>query len=302
MTSTLDRGAVTGLGMAPVTFEDRELVTRYTRDFDLQSCMYNFLHIFTRTRSYRFLRREEGGRLYLYNSHLDKLYYPLGAPMSAAELARTARQLGASAIHFAPERYIDATPDLADHFEVTTLPAEDEYIYDNQAIAEMAGGLYSRKRESVSKFKRTYPDHAFRVLGEADADDCLALTETWRQQKGSNASIDYEFESIQLALSQFDALGLSGLGLYVEGRLVAYDIFSGGVGTLASCSYEKYDRDIRDCVPALRQAIGKHLLEAGFTHMNFARDIDDDGLRASKSSYHPAYKLRQFILTLKALP
>ena len=100
-----------------------------------------------------------------------------------------------------------------------------DYIYSRQELAELKGKNFQPKRNHVNKFKRTY-NYKYTPLTVDLIPHCLELEEKWCEEHDceEEESLINERKALNIALRNFDALGLVGGALWVDDEIVGFKI------------------------------------------------------------------------------
>ena len=185
-----------------------------------------------------------------------------------------------------------------------------DYIYSLSDLCQLTGRKYQPKRNHVNRFEALY-DYTFEELRPEDIDECLRLEGEWQQRKEADEVDDvehrteHEYEmseeqrAIRRAFDAYEALGLYGGVLRVEGRMVAFTYGSQITPEVFCTHIEKADSSYEGVFPMINRCFARALAERGYTMVNREEDMGLAGLRRSKMSYHPA--AMQEKMTLRAL-
>ena len=173
---------------------------------------------------------------------------------------------------------------------------DSDYIYDRQELANLSGKAFHKKKNHVSKFKRTYPEYEYVQLGVSNVDDARLVEDAWYydhlQQEDSSAM--FEYGAIKEALENLEELELTGGVIYVNGSPVAMTIAS------------SINKDVSDI--HFEKSVGEFSLNGGYAainqfhvqgmedvmYVNREEDIGIEGLRKAKESYHPKMLLKKY--------
>lgn len=200
--------------------------------------------------------------------------------------------------------------EFALHF--TENRGDSDYIYSAESLATLAGNLYKKKRNHVSRFNRTYSDYEIRPLtpenfadalevekrwlnveslGESSDTDCECTCEcreaAWAERSEDEKSRLAEYCAIEEALQNFEALGMKGAVLYVEGKPVGMTMASQIIPSVWDIHFEKViDEYANDGGYAVINKMFAATL-SGARLINREEDIGIEGLRKAKLSYYP---------------
>mgnify|MGYP000677081232 CR=1 FL=1 len=103
-------------------------------------------------------------------------------------------------------------------------PCLCDYIYLRSDLATLKGKKFQAKRNHINRFRNTYPDYEYTPITPDRIQECLDLEAEWckvnncDQQEGTGN----ERRALIYALHNFEALGLTGGILHVNGKIVAF--------------------------------------------------------------------------------
>ena len=173
---------------------------------------------------------------------------------------------------------------------------DSDYIYGQQELAELSGRAYHKKKNHLSKFKRTYNNIRYSEIGAGNIEDAVIIEDNWYKEhiKDGDASINMEYSAIKEALLHFDDLALTGGILYVNDVPAAMTIASYINDDTVDIHFEK--------------CIGEYAAAGGYAsinqmhaealknvmYINREEDINIPGLRKAKESYHPKIMLKKY--------
>ncbi len=180
-------------------------------------------------------------------------------------------------------------------------PGNTDYLYTAQHLARLPGRTNHKKRNHVAGFKKDYPDCRFELCTTAADADALVETERrWLAEQDPSAvtnSMLLEQAEIQEVAAHWQELSVLGAVLRVNGEPAAM--------TIASCispgvydihfekSYGAYARS--GGFAAINMMFAEYLYTAcGAQWINREEDINIEGLRKAKQSYHPDMLLPKY--------
>ena len=167
-----------------------------------------------------------------------------------------------------------------------------DYIYNIDDLADLKGGKYQKKRNHVNKFRTLYPDWKAEPMTAAHLPQIREMTAQWFEvHRQMDPSRNYQLEQVALqrAFDHFEALGLEGMVLLVEGRIVAYSMASILSHDTIDVHFEKAMEEIEGAYAAINQAFARHLREKypQIRYLDREDDMGVEGLRKAKLSYYP---------------
>ena len=170
-------------------------------------------------------------------------------------------------------------------------PVRDQYdyIYRRTDLETLHGRHLDAKRNHIHRFRAEHPDFEYRPLTPEYFDECRRLTEIWQARtkfKGNSEAIDVEKQVMETIFSNWDALGMTGGSIFVDGRMVAFTYGSAVTTDTLDVCVEKADRHVEGAFAIINQQFAEHLPEQ-YIYLNREEDMGIPGLRQAKLSYHP---------------
>ncbi|MBP5800064.1 MAG: DUF2156 domain-containing protein [Prevotella sp.] len=198
-------------------------------------------------------------------------------------------------------------------FSISVEPVRDQYdyIYRRTDLADLHGKHLDAKRNHIHRFRAEHPDFEYRPLTPESFDECRQLTETWQGEKAAikreqsqacldsaerkqartklkdaSDTIDVEKQVMETIFSNWDALGMIGGSIFVDGHMVAFTYGSAVTTDTFDVCVEKADRHVEGAFAIINQQFAEHLPEQ-YIYLNREEDMGILGLRQAKLSYHP---------------
>lgn len=200
---------------------------------------------------------------------------------------------------------LNAVPDL----NLAATPQGADYVYDTSLMISLEGGGLKSKRKARSKFTREHPDHRALPLDDKHIHDCIALLDTWHvhgdathfgevneDHIGSDILRQKDSQACRVALAHYRELGLKGMCLFAEDRLVGFTLGEALSPTQCSILIEKTLPGC-DGAPQLIFSEFCRLAWADYPWTNAGDDWGIPSLRFTKSSYRPIRLLNKYTLT-----
>jgi hypothetical protein len=174
------------------------------------------------------------------------------------------------------------------HLSISSEPVRDQYdyIYRRTDLATLHGKHLDAKRNHINRFRAEHPDFEYRPLTSEYFDECRRLTEIWQGEKDVCDTIDAEKQVMETIFSNWDALGMIGGSIFVDGRMVAFTYGSAVTTDTFDICVEKADRHVEGAFAIINQQFAEHLPEQ-YIYLNREEDMGIPGLRQAKLSYHP---------------
>ena len=174
-----------------------------------------------------------------------------------------------------------------------------DYIYSRSDLAELHGSHLNAKRNHIHRFRAEHPDFEYRPLTPELFDECRQLTETWQEEKDASDTIDAEKQVMETIFSNWDALGMIGGSIFVDGRMVAFTYGAAVTADTLDVCVEKADRRMEGAFAIINQQFAEHLPEQ-YIYLNREEDMGIPGLRKAKLSYHPEILLTYNVVKVVA--
>ena len=179
---------------------------------------------------------------------------------------------------------------------ISVEPVRDQYdyIYRRTDLATLHGKHLDAKRNHIHRFRAEHPDFEYRPLTPESFDECHRLTEIWQIEKNENENqnekgnetINAEHRVMETIFSNWDALGMIGGSIFVDGRMVAFTYGSAVTTDTFDVCVEKADRHVAGAFAIINQQFAEHLPDP-YIYLNREEDMGIPGLRQAKLSYHP---------------
>ena len=171
-----------------------------------------------------------------------------------------------------------------------------DYVYRRTDLATLHGRHLDGKRNHIHRFRAKHPDFEYRPLTPELFDECRRLTAIWQEEKKQSDSdngndnmieiIDAEKQVMETIFSNWDALGMIGGSIFVDGCMVAFTYGAAVTTDTFDVCVEKADRHVEGAFAIINQQFAEHLPEQ-YIYLNREEDMGIPGLRKAKLSYHP---------------
>ncbi len=287
----------------PVDISDKDYLQDAFLKFTLLPCEYVFTNLFMWRKIYD-IRWMKFRNSILIHSGLDKtMLMPLGDLYGPDELKDMLRCIfpdepDASLIQV-PQDYVKQNPAVNEIFEVEIDEDFADYVYSTEKLYLLRGAKLAKKKNLVSQFARNNPGYTCIPMEESHLSECFELSERWRAVTTSDPfTLEQEKGAIQECFANFKALGAEGVCIIVNGKTVAFSVYSFQSSDAAVVHFEKYDKDLKGAAQAINWETAKTLL-GRCRFVNREQDIGLPGLRKAKQSYDPDMLLLNCTLSLK---
>ena len=205
--------------------------------------------------------------------------------------------------------------ELEEHTEIFDLLADYiveralvDYVYETSDLIELKGNSYSTKRNEINKFRRIHPNHSLETLDvEKHAEGILELLNKWISDRMKYLPADQteqfldgifsERSAIKRMLSAYKDLGLIGLVILDEGRMIGFTVGEKINANTASVIIEKTDFEVLGCAQYVFREFSKVLFdEYQVTKINVGDDMGFENLKKVKMSYRPSLMIPKYVI------
>lgn len=173
-----------------------------------------------------------------------------------------------------------------------------DYVYDINALADLAGRAYQKKRNHVHKFSQTFPEAKAVPLTKElvpPVEEMLARWYRYHQEQDPQSDFHMERIALSKALRDYEALGMEGMVLLWEDKVLAFTLGSPLTDSTFDIHFEKAAPEAELAYPAINQAFARHLREKypRLLYLNREDDMGLEGLRKAKLSYCPHHMVEK---------
>ncbi len=293
---------LTTLSFHEPRLEDADWMVPLLRGCGNKACEYSFTTIFMWRKYYENQVAHSGEYLFLKAGHGTNSTYmlPVGGNLreGVSILLDHCREEGYPLRLFGAEE-----PDIRRlsewfpgrfHYELS--PGDFDYIYRQTDLALLAGKKYHGKRNHIAGFSKQYA-WTYEPIDDGNAEEAADMATEWCKGKGNCADRGLKSENcaIREALRHRAALSLEGGLIRVEGKVTAFALGS-------PINNEVFDIHVEKALPAYKGAYAVINREfaarlGAYPLLNRENDLNVEGLRKAKQSYHPALLLEKYLCT-----
>ena len=167
-----------------------------------------------------------------------------------------------------------------------------DYIYAIENLAQLPGRKFQRKRNHLNRFRQNHPDCRMVCITADMLPAVEQMVDAWYESRRTPDTRDeFHLEKVALrrAFDHWDALGLEGVVLLEQDRILAMAVGSFLNETTFDVHFEKALEDVDGAYAAINQAFAAHLHEKypALRWLNREDDLGLPGLRKAKLSYCP---------------
>jgi uncharacterized protein len=282
-----ERGSLPVDLLQPIRLADRPRFAGMPLD-DFSPHVYSFTNLMIWQGKYHYRWGLADGQVVVHNRTLDCLCLGGMMAISPSRLAAWYDRY-----YLVPPEYPRRHPGLDRYFTSAPYPREQQdYLYDLDRLARLDQLGPPRLRSYLRQFRRRHPDHELRALTPADRESCECLFRQWVAGKQAArpmpdpAPVNKERAAFTAAWDHFDALGMEGLGLFVNRHLAGFFLYDALTPRTLVCHFVKSDYAVRSAGTAILW-LAAQALRGRFRYMNFEQDLGLPGLRRQKETLQP---------------
>jgi hypothetical protein len=292
-----------------IELKDKDLITSYTMKSPRRNCDLSFSNLC----SWRFLYNTQyailDGFLILKFWAEDKLVYMM--PIGNGDLKKVLDAMIEDS-KYEKEQFCmlgvcsgmceELKEIMPDRFHFEADRDYTDYLYLRTDLATLAGKKFQSKRNHVNKFRKTY-NYEYVPLTPDRIPECMELEAEWCKMNNCNQheGTGNERRALIYALQNFDALGLTGGILHVDGKIAAFTFGMPINEDTFGVHVEKADTRIDGAYAMINYEFANHIPEQ-YTYLNREEDLGIEGLRKAKLSYQPTILLEKYMAFLKDEP
>jgi len=291
---------------SPVKLEHRSTLTEFLRKYPQRLTGYTFATLAAWSSYFRYEWAFAEPELLLISCVLEPephrhLLQPVGL-MSAA----TAREIDARAADLpyplrmigVSDSFLKANPGFSKTFSVVEDRAVSNYLYSAEALAQLPGRKYSKKRNLLSQASGLFR-WSSEPLNSATSNKCFSVLNSimTEEQPRVEGMLKREMAALECTLRQLDEFGQKGLIISVEDRPVAFSVYEPISPTTVAIHFERALRSYKGLYQVINVETAKVIAAEDFQFINREEDLGDPGLRDAKMSYHPVEIVPAYELT-----
>lgn len=178
-------------------------------------------------------------------------------------------------------------------------PDSFDYVYDINDLADLAGRKYHRKRNHFKRFQKNFPTYRVESFSDALLPQIKEFCITWYENRlAENPDSDFDMEQTALmkALDTYHALGMEGLVLLSDDKLLAFTLGSRMTSDIFDVHFEKALPDADGAYAAINHEFAQYIRDK-YPEVKFLdreEDMGNPGLRKAKQSYYPHHQIEKY--------
>ena len=174
-----------------------------------------------------------------------------------------------------------------------------DYVYLQEDLANLKGRRYHGQKNHYNAFKKENPGYVFEMINPENYAECLNFGEEWcKARMESDPSIMWEARALQEAFVNFEALGLRGGAIRIDGKIQAFSFGKTINDEICDVNVEKANTEIRGLYAAIQTECAKNVW-SDMKYLNREEDMGSEGLRKAKEALHPVFMVKKYNLLIK---
>ena len=190
-----------------------------------------------------------------------------------------------------------------DYPSLDFIPDRDyfDYVYLSSDLAELSGSNYSKIRNRLNKFKKSF-NYTIEKISEENMKEIGEFLKRWCLWKDceSDPLLENERKAILYSMSHFFDLKLTGITMRINGEIESIAVFEKMSPDTAVVHYEKGSPDFDGIYKTINQETAK-TLQKDYQFINRESDMNLPGLRKAKMSFRPSHMIEVSHTSLESI-
>jgi len=298
----LPKRSVMNLNFEPISLEKQTDYLKLLEQCSEVASDYSFLNIWAWAEDYGLRWAWEEDLVWIKQTRPEVLYWAPVGPWNLIDWRNRFDSQANRRMDFirVPQKLVEFWSEaMGDEATVEEERGHWDYLYTVADLIELRGNRYHKKKNLLNQFVNKY-DYTYLPFGPELVEQAMGMQEdwcTWRDCESSEV-LSAENKAIARILRDWQHLkGIRGGAVLVDGAMVAYTVGEGLTEDSIVIHFEKGDTQYKGVYQAINQMFLAHSAPQ-FSVVNREQDLNDQGLRKSKLSYHPVAFISKFRVTL----
>ncbi len=174
-----------------------------------------------------------------------------------------------------------------------------EYIYKTDDLINLEGHDLKPKRNHVNRFLKDNPNWTVENITARNIEEVVEFSKEWDIALEIEATSRLNWENIALdeTLKHYFQLGLEGILLRVNGKIVAFSLGCPLCDDTYLTLFEKASREVQGSYAMINKEFAR-VVASDYIYINRAEDCGVEGLRKAKLSYNPDFLQKVYHLDI----
>lgn len=282
----------------PLDLQHQGLLDRFLSEHPPEISELTFVNLWAWLMCHPVYIHLEGETLFIIRKAGDHYYglMPLGGASIAQKVRRLSELMAEFQMDFRMERVTFTDSEILKGLGYTVREDRDQwdYVYARQALSELPGRDYHRKRNHIKNCLKEFRCE-YRPFTADLIPACKGFLDEWCRIRhcADNEDLFCEQRAIRILLHDYVRFRILGGTVFVNGELSAVTFAERLNADTAVIHFEKAHPEINGLYPLINQWFCRNALE-GFTWVNREQDLGVPGLRKAKESYYPAKLVKKY--------
>lgn len=291
-----------------IKLEDRIVISEIVRNSNIMSNQYSFPNLFCLSHKYNTKVFIEDKMLYVKQGARDTGDYEgYLMPIGNGNIEEAVNKLISNVNSHGKKLLLFGVPgkmkeDLENifktKFKYTNNRDWADYIYLSEKMISLSGRKLANKRSDAKKFYNEYGDRLYiEKISKKNIEGIRDFQQKWlRENIGHNEEkrqLEMENLAIQKGLDNFCDLGLEGIVMMIDEKIVAYSYGYPMTDNIVDVIIEKADYKYNNIYRVINIEYIKNCCK-NHMYVNREEDIGLEGLRMVKMAYQPEILLEKF--------
>lgn len=169
-----------------------------------------------------------------------------------------------------------------------------DYIYNSKDLGTLKGRKYSKKKNKINNFTKTY-NYTYERISEDNINEIIEFQKNWCLERECDTIPILKNENLGIMnlLNHYTEMDYIGAMIKIENKVIAYSL-----GEILNDDYgvihiEKGLNEYTGSYQLINQLFAQNEF-SNCKYINREDDFGDEGLREAKESYHPAFLLKKY--------
>jgi len=298
----LPKRFVMNLSFEPISLEKQEDYLKILAQCPQAASDYSFLNLWAWAPDYGLHWAWQENLVWIKQTHpAERFWAPVG-PWNLIDWQRIFTGQADSRTDFirVPQKLVDSwSAALGDEATVVEERGHWDYLYSVADLIELKGKRYHKKKNLLNQFVKKY-NYTYLDFGPELIEQALGMQQdwcTWRDCESSEV-LSAENKAIARILSDWQHFnGIQGGAIMADGAMVAYTVAERLTADSIVIHFEKGDTQYKGIYQAINQMFLANSAP-DFALVNREQDLNDEGLRKAKLSYHPVEFINKYRVSL----
>lgn len=174
-----------------------------------------------------------------------------------------------------------------------------DYIYDINALADLKGRKFQKKRNFANRFDEAHPDCRTLPLDKSTRAAAFCMLQQWyknREEMDPHSDFHLEKLALERAFAFQEQLDLQGVVLMDGGQVLAFAMGSPLNESTFDIHFEKAREDVPGAYNAINREFARYLRQKypALQWLDREDDMGLEGLRKAKLSYNPDHMAEKY--------